>query len=442
MPTSSAPAPGPTVLARRDDASQRASASDADRARPRAAANPANPAHSAYPAHPQPTNRTPFAIVPDGAHARSPKARPALVPWGDEVKRILCVRLDNLGDVLMTAPALHALRASAPQRHITLLTSPAGAAIAKFLPDVDDVIVYDAPWIDERRSAGERDEAQLLERLRAGRFDAAAIFTVYSQNPLPAAMLCFLAGIERRLAHCRENPYALLTHWVPEREPHIELRHEVERQLALARSVGAHVEDTRMHLQVEATARDSLKEKLLRHGIEDGQRLLVLHPGATAASRRYPPALYAEAVERLAPHATIVLTGSASEAPLTGDIARRVRHAETLPVDLAGALTLGEMIALLDRAVLLVANNSGPVHIAAALQTPVVDLYALTNPQHTPWMTAHRLLYRDVPCRWCYRGECPEGHHACLRGVTPEAVAQAACELLEDAAVPRAAAPV
>jgi len=107
-------------------------------------------------------------------------------------------------------------------------------------------------------------------------------------------------------------------------------------------------------------------------------------------------------------------------------------------VDLAGALTLGEFIALLDSASLLIANNSGPVHLAAALGTPVVDLYALTNPQHTPWMTPHRVLYRDVPCRWCYRGDCPEGHHACLRGVPPAEVAQAARELLEPALAPPA----
>ena len=98
---------------------------------------------------------------------------------------------------------------------------------------------------------------------------------------------------------------------------------------------------------------------------------------------------------------------------------------------LAGRLTLGELAALLRAAPVLVSNNSGPVHMAAALGTPVVDIYALTNPQHTPWMTPHRLLFHDVPCRYCYKSVCPQGHQDCVRLVPPSAVAEAAIELLE-----------
>jgi ADP-heptose:LPS heptosyltransferase len=79
----------------------------------------------------------------------------------------------------------------------------------------------------------------------------------------------------------------------------------------------------------------------------------------------------------------------------------------------------------------LICNNSGPAHIAAALDTPVVVLYALTNPQHTPWQVASRVLNHDVPCRNCLRSVCPQGHHACLLRVEPEAVAHAALELFD-----------
>jgi ADP-heptose:LPS heptosyltransferase len=79
---------------------------------------------------------------------------------------------------------------------------------------------------------------------------------------------------------------------------------------------------------------------------------------------------------------------------------------------------------------LLLSNNSGPVHIAAALGTPVVDLYALTNPQHTPWGVAARVLNRDVPCRHCLKSICPQGHHQCLRGVPADEVAEAALQLI------------
>jgi ADP-heptose:LPS heptosyltransferase len=90
------------------------------------------------------------------------------------------------------------------------------------------------------------------------------------------------------------------------------------------------------------------------------------------------------------------------------------------------------MAALLASAPLLISNNSGPVHIAAAVGTPVVDLYALTNPQHTPWRVPSRVLSHDVPCRWCYRSICPEGHQNCLRLVEASEVAAAARELFAE----------
>lgn len=381
-------------------------------------------------------NSTPFAMAPRTAHAGPRHVPSPPAPWGADVKRILCVRLDHIGDVLMTTPALHALKASAPGRHLTLFTSSAGAAIAQHLDDIDDLIVYDAPWANPRPHGTPRDHAAMIARLSGGNFDAAAIFTVYSQNPLPAATLCFQAGIARRLAHCRENPYSLLTDWVVEPEPHASVRHEVERQLALVESVGARTADTRLRITVRDEGRDKLRARLSAHGIVRHEPLIVLHPGATSASRRYPPGQYARALDALIPKSgcRVLLTGTRDEASLT----RAVRDA-ALPatcsrlVDLAGVLAIGEFIALLDETDLLIANNSGPVHIAAALGTPVVDLYALTNPQHTPWRTPHRLLYRDVACRWCYRGECPVGHHACLHGIAPDEIASAALDLLRQA---------
>ena len=97
---------------------------------------------------------------------------------------------------------------------------------------------------------------------------------------------------------------------------------------------------------------------------------------------------------------------------------------------LAGQLTLGELGALIADAALVVCNNSGPAHLAAAAGTPVVVLYALTNPQHTPWKVPCRVLNHSVPCRNCLKSVCPQGHHRCLLGVEPETVADAAVELL------------
>jgi lipopolysaccharide heptosyltransferase II len=353
--------------------------------------------------------------------------------WRD-ARNVLCVRLDALGDVLMSTPAIRALKESVSGRRVTLLTSTSGAAVARMVPELDDVMVYEAPWM---KSSGplaalpERaaNDMEMIESLRARSFDAAVIFTVYSQNPLPAALFCHLAGIPRRLAHCRENPYALLTDWVTEQEPERFVRHEVRRQLDLVATVGCRTQDERMSLAVSDAARESARAKLAARGVDLSAPWLVAHPGATAPSRRYPPELFAEAARLLALEygEQVVFSGGAGERELVDEI----RHAMVEPsFTVAGELDLAELVALLAEAPHLVSNNTGPAHIAAATGTPVVDIYALTNPQHTPWRVPSRVLSHDVPCRYCYRSVCPEGHHDCLRLVTPESVARAAGELL------------
>ncbi len=356
-------------------------------------------------------------------------------PW-TKARRVLAVRLDTLGDVLMTTPALRALKHSGPGRSITLLTSPRGAEVAPFVPEVDDVIPYDAPWMSstEPRTGSARD-MEILAELRRRRFDAAVIFTVYSQNPLPAAFLCHLAEIPLRLAHARENPYSLLTDWVPEPEPEKLTRHEVRRQLDLVQSVGCRTDDESLSFRVPREAADRARELL------DSMRIapnwVVIHPGASAPSRRYPPESYAVAAAYLARELGyhVVFTGTDQEAPLVQQIQSDMGAPSH---SLAGQLSLAELGAVLSLAPVLISNNTGPVHIAAALGTPVVDLYALTNPQHAPWGTPSRVLSHDVPCKYCYKSVCPEGHHNCLRLVPPEQVIQAIQELLAETGRARA----
>jgi lipopolysaccharide heptosyltransferase II len=342
---------------------------------------------------------------------------------------VLAVRLDAMGDVLMTSPALRALKQSTPGRRVTLLTSTAGAAVAALIPEVDEVIVYDPPWM--KATAPCVDSAvdrAMIERL-GGRFDAAAIFTVYSQNPLPAALLCFLAGIPLRLAHCHENPYQLLTDWVRDPEPDEHIRHEVERQLALVAVVGACADNDRLSLAVPPDASRRAARRLRGMDIGPGRRYIALHPGASAPSRRYPVESFAEVAKLLdARGERLVVIAGPGEAELAAELIARVGSPHARLLD---GLPLAELAATIAQAAVLITNNSGPAHIAAAVGTPVVDLYALTNPQHTPWRVPHRVLFHDVPCKFCYRSVCPEGHHACLRRVAPERVVAAADELLE-----------
>jgi lipopolysaccharide heptosyltransferase II len=353
----------------------------------------------------------------------------ATTDW-QRAENVLCVRLDALGDVLMTTPALRAVKQSHPHRRVTLLTSPAAAALAPLVSQIDEFIVYDAPWMKATAPRTDsRPEFAMIERLRRGRFDAAVIFTVFSQNPLPAALLCMMAGIPRRLGHCRENPYQLLTEWVEEPEPNRFIRHEVRRQLDLVASIGYRTADERLSLSVPPKAVAELREMLHSLGVDPGSDWILIHPGASAPSRRYPPGHFAAAADLLAleHHLPIVFSGAEAERELIQGI-RAAMHAPAH--SLAGQLDLAELAALISLAPVLISNNTGPAHIAAAVGTPVVDLYALTNPQHTPWRVPSRVLNFDVPCKNCFKSVCPEGHHDCLARVPPESVARAALELI------------
>ena len=352
--------------------------------------------------------------------------------WAD-AERILCIRLDSLGDMVMTTPALKALKAAQPKRHLTLMTSTAGAAISAHLPMVDEVMVYEAPWLKAtapRQSS--QPEFEMVEILRDRAFDAAIIFTVYSQNPLPSAFMCYLAEIPFRLAHCRENPYQLLTHTIRDPEPEQLTRHEVQRQLDLVASIGAFPldGDTRMTVATSPIAEYRMMLRLRELGLTGDRPWLVIHPGATAPSRRYSPESFAQVGRSLYERGmAIVFTGN----PQEKDLVESIRQQMQVPsISLVGELDVADLIALVQAAPLLLCNNTGPVHLAAALGTPVVDLYALTNLQHTPWQVPSRVLFHDVPCRVCYRSICPEGHHHCLELVTPDQVVAAVLELLEE----------
>jgi ADP-heptose:LPS heptosyltransferase len=344
-------------------------------------------------------------------------------------RKLLCVRLDGAGDVLMTTPALNALKEAVPARHLTLLTSASGARAARLVPAIDDIVEFEAPWMKSRDADVAGDRA-LINRLAAGGYDGAVIFSVYGRSPLPAAYLLSLAGVRHCLAHCRENVHPLVSDRVPDPEPHQRVRHEVRRQLDLVAMTGAVPKSEALSISIPNVARRRASAALATLRVPRDGPLVVAHVGATWPSRRYPPQRFAQALDLLVTEqrAHVVLTGDSSEVALVELVRGAMR---TSAYTLAGCLDFAELCAVIEAASVLVSSNTTPVHIAAAVGTPVVELYALTNPEHVPWRVPYRVLYRDVSCRYCYRHVCPAGHHACLAGVSPAEVADAVRGLLD-----------
>jgi ADP-heptose:LPS heptosyltransferase len=351
---------------------------------------------------------------------------------------VLLVRLDNLGDVLLTTPAFHAVRSALPEARLTLLASTIGAQAALLNPDLDDAIVYAAPWMDPWRTLPQDSEREqrMIAQIQARHFDAAIIFTSFRESSLPAAYLCYLAGIPLRLAASTDGPGSLLT---TRHKYGDEIIHEVEHNLDLVRVLGMDTDERDLVLRVPNDAREAMRTRLSDLSIiQDATHpLVVVHPGCTMPARTYPWEMYVEVinllVERLG--ASVIVTGMNDERELVERVLAHVEERNRPTVyPMAGVLPFPEFCALLQRADLTITNNTGPMHIAAAVKTPVIALFALTNPpqQWGPWHVPHRQMYHDVPCRICYSRICPY-QHECLRLVSPGMVLDAAAELLTEA---------
>ncbi|MDB5014583.1 MAG: glycosyl transferase family 9 [Daejeonella sp.] len=310
-------------------------------------------------------------------------------------KKILIIRADNMGDLLMSSPAIRAVKQSF-QAHITVLTSSMATGIAAYLTEIDEVITYDLPWVKTDNALPADHFFQIVQEIKEKQFDGAIIFSVYSQNPLPAAMLAFLAGIPLRLAYCRENPYELLTHWCPDPEPYSIIKHQVRRDLELVQKIGASTKDEMIRITAREGVWHTAKSKLVNLSFDLNKPWLVLHAGVSETKREYAFECWVETAKQIINEFghQVLFTGGKSEKALTDSLQQAVGpHSFSL----GGLLNLDEFIALISHAPTLVSVNTGSIHIAAATSTPVVVLYALTNPQHSPWKVAGKVLPFDVP---------------------------------------------
>jgi ADP-heptose:LPS heptosyltransferase len=263
--------------------------------------------------------------------------------------------------------------------------------IAKHIPGIDNVIIADVPWVKTKKNEGAAGYLKVVEHLRRQNFDAAVIFTVFSQNPLPAVMLAYLAGIPCRLAYCRENPYELLTHWVPDKEPYTSIAHQVSRDLALVGHVGATTKNQALGLKVPNTAYAGMMQKMKTAGVDTDKPWIIVHPGASETKRLFPLVQFNQILQKIIEQspATLVITGTQNEKLIAHHLCTGLGDRA---VSMVGSFSLEEFMALIDIAPLVLSVNTGTVHIAAALHTPVVVLYALTNPQHTPWNVPSRIF--------------------------------------------------
>jgi heptosyltransferase-2 len=339
----------------------------------------------------------------------------------------LLVRAVNwLGDAVLTTPALGALRSACPGTRIGLAARPPVAELFRHHPDVDEILVYDKAGLH----AGAAGMLRMARELRRRRFDAAVLF----QNAFDAALLAFLAGIPDRAGYATDGRRMLLTRSVRMTEE-IRRLHHAEYYLRLLSGLGLPVPSSpALRLQVAAEERDAMRKRLEGLGIPAGGRILGINPGATYGSaKRWFPERFAAVADALSEEwkAAVVLMGSAPEKPLASEIASAMRRGS---VDLSGRTTVRELMALVASCCFLVTNDSGPMHVAAALGVPLAAIFGPTDWRTTsPWTRRARIVRVDVDCSPCLKRECDRGHE-CMKGVTAEMVVEAARSLMAESA--------
>lgn len=322
---------------------------------------------------------------------------------------VLCARLDSAGDVLLTGPAVRAVARRAAA--VSFLAGPKGRAAAELLPGVRQVLEFQAVWVDfdppPLNVAAVRD---LIDRIRAAHVDEALIFTSFHQSPLPLALLLRMAGVARISAISDDYPGSLLDvrHRMDEDVP------EPVRALSLAQAAGFPAEDDRLRV------RDDLPDVTALTG---GPGYVVYHPGAAVPARRMSAERGAALVAALTEAGyRVLVTGGPGERELTAAAARGGG------ADLGGASDLPGLAAVLRDADAVVVPNTGPAHLAAAVGTPIVSLFAPVVPARR-WaphgVPTVVLGDQNAPCRGTRARECPVPGHPCLDGIADAAVVAA-----------------
>ncbi len=342
------------------------------------------------------------------------------------MKNILLIKLSALGDVIQTLPTLEALRAAFPRAEMTWLVEEAAAPLLRLHPALDHVLISRRQtWLRAARSwrtlpPAMQEMRQLVHTLRGQRYEA----VLDLQGLLKSALWTWLARSPRKIgfAGTREYSYVPLSERLPSYDPD---EHAVRRYLRLAEHVGGAATPLRWRLGLAPEAGARLRELWT----EGSGPLLVLHPGTRWPSKHWPPAAFARLADALIQErrARVVFTGSAADRPLIARIRAAMRGKS---LDLSGRTDLQALARLFFQADAAVTTDTGPMHLAAAVGTPVAAIFGPTAPWRTgPYGRQHRVVWTGAACSPCRRRDCPEP--ICLRELPMEMVLTAALAILD-----------
>lgn len=346
--------------------------------------------------------------------------------------RILFIRLRNIGDVLLMVPTIRAFRDAFPRAQMTALVNAGTEEMLTGNPLLDEILVFNPGWkslpLGQKFSA----EAKFLGQVRRRRFDLAINMTEGDRG----AFLCLASGARYKIGlyhpdrtlWWKRRIYDQMVR-IPDWRAHI-----VEQNLEFARSLGLHPRDTRLAIYYSTEDDLSLTRLLEAEGIQPGDTLVHVHPTSRWLFKCWRDDGVARVVDELAGRAgvRVVLTSGGEEKEIE-KIGRIVNLCQTRPANLAGRTTLKQLAALSARARLFIGVDTAPMHIAAAVGTPVIALFGPSGEFNWgPWGQGHHVIKKDFTCRPCGEDGCQGSKKSrCLDEITAEEVLNAAFHSLE-----------
>ena len=330
---------------------------------------------------------------------------------------LLIIKLRYIGDVLLATPTLRAIKEAWPDVRVTIMVNRGTEDVLSGNPDIDEILVLDkgsmaAQW-------------RLMVDLRRRRFDTVIDLTDGDR----AAFLSWMSGASVRVGFNDEQRWrgACYSVVVP---PQPGMRHRIERDLVALKPLGIHPSETLPRLWLTGEDEAAADQLLNRLGIKRDPPFIILQPGARYWFKAWPAERFAELADRLASEYTcqVLIVGSRDEEAL----AQRIHEAATSrPISIAGLTTLKQFASIVKRAALFVGNDSGAMHIAAAVGTPMVALFGPSSPDEWgPRGGRVKVLYKGLDCRACFHPTCQRGELNCMKQISVGEVLRAVCDLV------------
>lgn len=340
-------------------------------------------------------------------------------------RRILVSRTDRIGDVLISTPVLESLRERYPASYLAVMVSPYTKDLVEGNPYVDEVVVFDKDKI-----TGLRKTLAFSRQLSQKAFDVAVIL----HPTVRVHLLCFLAGIKERIGYNRKTPF-LLTKTIPHKKQE-GVKHELEYNYDLLKLVGVSEVNHRLYMPIRPSSEEFVEDLLRKEGMSREDRIVAVSPAASCISRRWSIRKFAEVIDRLEDSCgvKVVIVADTIHKFIAQEL---VRLSRTAPKDFSGRLNLSQLASLFRRSALVISNDSGPVHMAVAVGTPVISIFGRNQPGLSPkrWGplgASDVVLHKKTDCSVCLAHAC-ENDFKCLEAITVEEVVFHAEKILEPA---------